>query len=105
MSNTSVQSVAVSVTRKFGRYECKACADALETELRRIGVSGYFLTIEALSARPFIVMKDSRFELPWPGSSDETIKDVRPTYAVGVLAVATTPPMIASHTSASTSHQ
>jgi hypothetical protein len=68
-----VQTVAEAITKKFGLYECRQCADELEREFLRIGVSGAFLTLEAISARPYILMKDSNFKLPWRGSADETI--------------------------------
>ena len=73
MTNSSIHSIAASITRKYGMGECQSCANALANELSRSGIKGKILQIQALGARPYIVMEDVNFKLPWSGSAEYSI--------------------------------
>ena len=73
MTNSSIHSIAASITRKYGMGECQSCANALANELNRSGIKGKILQIQALGARPYIVMEDVNFNLPWAGSAEYSI--------------------------------
>lgn len=73
MNRSSIHSLAISITKRFGLNQCQDCANALAEELLRLGVKGKVLRIQALGARPYIMMSDANFKLPWGGSAEYSI--------------------------------
>ena len=62
----TVKEIAARVTKKYGVYKCKPCAEELRDELKKAKHKGSILQMETKGDHDFIVMKDSDFELPFP---------------------------------------
>ncbi|MCK9605750.1 MAG: hypothetical protein M0R33_04780 [Methylomonas sp.] len=83
-SISNVRALAFSVTRKFGLNKCYECAIELRQVLSAAGKKGCILRLKTKGGRGYIVMKDSRFKLPFPTQGDEAIANTGQHFGVYV---------------------
>ncbi len=83
-TTSDVRTLALSVTKKHGLNKCFECAVELRQVMMSVGKKGCVLKLKTKGGRGYIVMKDSKFQIPFPTQGDEAIANSGQHFGVHV---------------------